>query len=201
MTYQGPTLLPQVETIDLTADDSPVKPKRAPPRVSTRHISLVHQPGLDDTLVDPPHLSTSTPFRTPRSAPMAMSTAKSARCVTFAPNVEERPSPGSPPTPLARGLFATSEKPAKQAQGTKHQDRPQIGMGLCMALAGVGRSLMMFPGTVKSKPTKLPPQALPSEKQTKVTGSSAARIVAPRKDAGMDDIVEVLEELQQVGFI
>lgn len=135
MTYQEPmSSPPRGETIDLTTDDSPVKPKKAPPPMTKRLSSPPRQLGLDDTLVDPPHFAASTSFCTPRSAPTAGSTVKSARCVTFAPDVEQRRSSPSP-TPLARASFATSEVPAKHVMGSKHQDKPQIGTGLCITLA------------------------------------------------------------------
>ena len=56
----------------------------------------------------------------------------------------------------------------------------------------------MFPGTVK--PTKLASPAHPTQTYTKAMDSPVARIKTARKDAGMDDIVEVLGELQEVGF-
>ena len=127
---EAPLLRPQVETIDLTADDSPVKPEKAP-SVSRKQFSPPHKLELDDTLVDPPQSDVSTPFRKSRSTPAAGSTAKSARCVTFAPDVEERP---SSPTPLARAPFATTDVSAEQIQGAKQQERPRTGTVICVAL-------------------------------------------------------------------
>lgn len=127
---EAPLSTPQVETIDLTADDSPVKPEKAPP-VSRKQLCLPHELEFDDTLVDPPQFDVSTPFRKSRSTPAAGSTAKSARCVTFAPDVEERP---SSPTPLARAPLSTTDVSAKQIQGAKQQERPRTGTVICIAL-------------------------------------------------------------------
>ncbi|KZT66523.1 hypothetical protein DAEQUDRAFT_452942 [Daedalea quercina L-15889] len=168
---QNIALEPQIETIDLTVDDTPVKRREAPLPVFKRQPSPIPAADLDDTLVDPPQLSTSTPFRKPGAFAGEGSLAKSARSVTFAPNIKEKP---FPPSPLACDSFA-------KVDGTTSQTR----------------SVEDSNGQKRAKPTKLPSQIHLNAKQSKFVNSPSAKSITARKTAGVDNIVEVLEELQQ----
>jgi len=137
-----------------------------------RQSSPLLQIDPENTLVDPPQFSTWTPFRKPEAAAGAGSTAKSARCVTFAPNVEERP---SSPSPLGREPYAKAARTTTLVPHSKKVEEQKA-----------------------SVKTKLPSHARVDTK-SKITNSPGMQRSTPRKNnTNVDDIVDVLEELQQV---
>ena len=107
----------------------------------------------------------------------------------FAPDVEEKL---SSPTPSARSSLATSEALTKQVKAAKTHDRPGNGIPLYGGAIAISLNVLF----VAEKPTKLPTKL--GDKQAKPANSPATKRMPSRKDAVMDDIVEVLEELQQV---
>ncbi|TFY62347.1 hypothetical protein EVJ58_g3922 [Rhodofomes roseus] len=162
---------PRVETIDLTHDDTPDKRREVPP-TPNRQPSPALQLDLEDTLVDPPQSSASTPYRKSGAVKCTGSTMKTTRCVTFTPSVEQKL---SSPSPLAREALAN----AKLAASTNHMLRSNE----------VDKH--------KVKPKKMPSYIELEAKKSKVMNSPGLKSSTSGKKSQLEDVVDVLGELQQ----